>query len=88
MTTLSIEELGSDIPRLEALLDRGEEIQITRKDAVIGRIMPEKAPHGEKLEQSEFPPLPDFMARLKEIYGDRILEPTGAELISQERDRF
>jgi len=88
MTTLSIEEIGSDIPRLEALLDRGEEIQITRKDAAIGRIVPEKPAIWNKLEQSMYPPLPDFMARLKAIYGDRIPEPKSADIVRTDRDRY
>jgi hypothetical protein len=38
---------------------------------------------------SERPPLPDFLARLKEIYGDKVLEVSGADLISADReDRF
>jgi hypothetical protein len=31
---------------------------------------------------------PDFLARLRQIYGSRILDTTGAELIAAERDRY
>ena len=30
--------------------------------------------------------MPDFLGRLREIYGDRMLEVSGAELIRQDRD--
>jgi hypothetical protein len=32
------------------------------------------------------PKLPDFMARLREIYGGSVCSVSGAELISQQRD--
>lgn len=32
--------------------------------------------------------LPDFMAMLKEIYGNKKLKVTGAELIRADRDRY
>jgi len=30
--------------------------------------------------------LPDFEARLQRIFGDRIVEPSGAEIISEDRE--
>jgi hypothetical protein len=32
--------------------------------------------------------LPDFMAMLKEIYGNKKLKVTGADLIRADRDRY
>jgi hypothetical protein len=31
---------------------------------------------------------PDFLARLRSIYGDKILEVSGAQLLAQARDRY
>jgi antitoxin (DNA-binding transcriptional repressor) of toxin-antitoxin stability system len=79
MTTVSVRDLRYDFPRIEALLRQGEEIQITKRRKVIARLVPEK---------TERPPLPDFLGRVREIYGDEMLSVTGAEIISADRDRY
>lgn len=80
MKTVSVRDLRYDFKKVERLLRQGDEIQITKRRKVIARLTPER---------TERPPLPDFMARLKEIYGDKVFEVSGAELISADReDRF
>jgi antitoxin (DNA-binding transcriptional repressor) of toxin-antitoxin stability system len=80
MKTVSVRDLRYDFPKVERILRSGEEIQITKRRKAIARLTPEPASR---------PPLPDFLGRLKEIYGDKILEISGAELISADReDRF
>jgi antitoxin (DNA-binding transcriptional repressor) of toxin-antitoxin stability system len=80
MKTVSVRDLRYDFKKVERLLSQGAEIQITKRRKVIARLTPEPA---------ERPPLPDFLGRLQEIYGDNILEVSGAELISADReDRF
>jgi antitoxin (DNA-binding transcriptional repressor) of toxin-antitoxin stability system len=80
MKTVSVRDLRYDFKKVERLLSQGDEIEITKRRKVIARLTP--AP-------IERPPLPDFLARLKEIYGDKVLEVSGADLISADReDRF
>lgn len=80
MKTVSVRDLRYDFKKVERLLSQGDEIEITKRRKVIARLTP--AP-------TERPPLPDFLARLKEIYGDKVLEVSGADLISADReDRF
>jgi antitoxin (DNA-binding transcriptional repressor) of toxin-antitoxin stability system len=67
MKTASVRDLRYDFPKVEAWLKAGEVIQITKRNKVIGRLMPEAKP-----ELRELPPLPDFEARLKRIWGDRV----------------
>jgi antitoxin (DNA-binding transcriptional repressor) of toxin-antitoxin stability system len=62
------------------LLRQGEEIQITKRRKVIGRLVPEKP---EKPKE-----LPDFLGRMREIFGDKIFEETGASIIARDRDRY
>ena len=62
---------------VELILRAGEEAQITKRRKVIARISAETA---DKV------PLPDFIARLKEIYGDQIATVSGADLISADRE--
>jgi hypothetical protein len=45
---------------------------------MIARLVPERP--------KATPALPDFLARLKEIYGNKTLKVSGAELIRAERD--
>jgi antitoxin (DNA-binding transcriptional repressor) of toxin-antitoxin stability system len=79
MKTVSVRDLRYDFPKVERLLRSGEEIQITKRRKAIARLTPEPASRA---------PLPDFLGRLKEIYGDKVLEVSGADLISWDRDRY
>ena len=80
MKTASVRDLRFDFSKIERLLRQGEEVEITKRREVIATLVPKR--------KTERPPMPDFMARLRESFGDTILTPTGAELISQDRDRF
>lgn len=79
MATVTVRDLRYDFPKVEELLRQGEEVHITKRGKAIARLVP---------EQQQRPPLPDFMGRMREIYGDRILEVTGAEIVRMDRDRF
>ena len=62
MKTASVRDLRTDFPRLEALLDAGESITITKHKRIVARLIPAgKALH------------PDFQAR----FGGRI-PPSGS----------
>jgi len=80
MTKASVRDLRYDFKKIERLLLKGEEIQITKHRRVVGRLVPERAEVAKEL--------PDFMGRLRKIYGDKVLAVSGAELISKDRDRY
>jgi antitoxin (DNA-binding transcriptional repressor) of toxin-antitoxin stability system len=77
MKTVSVRDLRYDFPKVEELLRSGEEIRITKRRRVIARLTPE--PMGR-------PPLPDFLGQMKEIFGDRVMKVTGAQIIREDRD--
>jgi antitoxin (DNA-binding transcriptional repressor) of toxin-antitoxin stability system len=77
MRTVSVRDLRYDFPKVEAMLNSGEEIRITKRRRVIARLTPE--PVGK-------PPLPDFLGRMRANFGDHIFEVSGAEIISADRD--
>jgi antitoxin (DNA-binding transcriptional repressor) of toxin-antitoxin stability system len=77
MRNVSIRDLRYNFPKVENLLQSGEEVKITKRRKVIARLTAEPASK---------PPLPDFLGRLKEIYGDQVFEVSGAELISSDRE--
>lgn len=70
-----------DTRRLQAILRAGKSIELRNRTRVFARITPEPAP--ELPEQIEWP---DFAARRKKIFGDRILP--GADLLIEERGRY
>jgi antitoxin (DNA-binding transcriptional repressor) of toxin-antitoxin stability system len=80
MRNASVRDLRYRFPEIEKMLLEGEEIAITKRKRVIARLAPERpaAPAA----------LPDFMARLKKIYGNKKLKVTGAEIIRADRDRY
>ena len=65
---------------VEGMLREGQKIEITKRKRVIAKIMPPKRAVPTRR--------PDFLARLKKLYGDRRLKVSGAESLAQERDRF
>jgi antitoxin (DNA-binding transcriptional repressor) of toxin-antitoxin stability system len=80
MKTASVRDLRYAFKKIERLLNQGEEVQITKRRRVIARLVPETM---EAAKES-----PDFMARLRSIYGDKVLAVSGAELLSSDRGRY
>ncbi|HWC18022.1 MAG TPA: hypothetical protein VG498_13465 [Terriglobales bacterium] len=78
MKKASVRDLRYGFKKIERLLREGEEIQITKRRSVIARLTPERATGAAT---------PDFLARLCAIYGNKILQVSGAELVSQDRSR-
>lgn len=80
MKRASIRDLRYGFRKIERLLHQGEEIQITKRRRVIARLVPEG---DQGLVQ-----LPDFVARLRSIYGEKPSPVTGAELVAEDRNRY
>jgi len=84
MKSVTVRDLRYDFPKVERMLREGKALRVTKRGKVIAKLEPEnEGAHSARA------PLPDFEARLKEIYGDQVFEVSGAELISADReDRF
>ena len=80
MKQASVRDLRYNFPAVERMLRQGETIEITKRKRVIGRLMP-VVPEAK-------PKMPDFMARLKRIYGNRVLKLTSGRDDRRERDRY
>jgi antitoxin (DNA-binding transcriptional repressor) of toxin-antitoxin stability system len=80
MKQASVRDLRYEFKKIERLLRQGEEVQITKRRRVIARLVPETT-EGAKAT-------PDFLARLRAIYGDKVLAVSGAELLSSDRSRY
>ena len=76
--TVTVRDLRYRFPEIEARLREGTEIQVTKRKRVIARLVPVKP----KRRRGR---TPDFMAMLKEIYGNRVAQVTGADLVRGQR---
>jgi len=80
MRKATVRDLRYRFREVENLLREGEEIEITKRKRVIARLLPSKAAVPSWR--------PDFLARLKRVYGDKPMKVSGAELVSRERGRY
>lgn len=80
MPSVNIRELR-DSRRLVAWLDAGEVVEIRFRNRVLGRIVPESP----RIESAEWP---DFGARLRELYGDRVLSPVADLIADRDESRY
>lgn len=70
MRTATVRELRNQFPKVERWLQQGEEVQLMKRGRVVGRIIPSAPPVSVAW--------PDFMARLKETYGEKITSDSQA----------
>jgi antitoxin (DNA-binding transcriptional repressor) of toxin-antitoxin stability system len=74
MKTATVRDLRYDFPKIEAMLRHGEEILITKHNRPFATLLKPKSEAKKAL-----PPLPDFKARLKKIWGDRVFSAQEVE---------
>lgn len=86
MKTITVRDLRYDFPKVERILRDGKSVQITKRGKVIAKLQPDSDSKSTHIPGGA--PLPDFMARLRAIYGDKVLSVSGAELIREDRDRY
>jgi antitoxin (DNA-binding transcriptional repressor) of toxin-antitoxin stability system len=79
MPSVNLRQLR-DTRQLIAWLDAGEVVELRKRNRVVARIVPE-SPRPEPVEW------PDFEARAKAIFGDRII-PAVEMLIEDREDWF
>jgi antitoxin (DNA-binding transcriptional repressor) of toxin-antitoxin stability system len=79
MPSVNLRQLR-DTRQLLTWLDAGEVVELRKRNRVVARIVPESP----KVQPVEWP---DFEARLKGIYGDRIL-PAVEDLIEERNSRY
>jgi antitoxin (DNA-binding transcriptional repressor) of toxin-antitoxin stability system len=71
MKTATVADLRNNFRRISALIEGGESVDITRRGRVVARLVPPVSPKRKLVK-------PDFMAQLKEVWGDRVF--TDAEV--------
>lgn len=79
MKTTTIRELKHDTTTVLSWVADGETVEVRRRGEPVALLSPPKrrAPIRR----------PDFVARLKTVYGERVLSTTGTDLVSESRGR-
>jgi len=80
MKKASVRDLRYRFSVVENLLREGQEIQITKRKRVIARLLPPEPPVPVEM--------PDFLARMKKIFGKKRMKVSGAKQLAAERERF
>ncbi len=79
MTTVTVRDLRYHFPEIEARLNKGETIEIRKRRKVIAHLHPVR-PKAERY--------PDFAARAKKIFGNKMAPQTGTELVAEFRGDY
>jgi antitoxin (DNA-binding transcriptional repressor) of toxin-antitoxin stability system len=80
MKKASVRDLRYRFSEVERMLQDGEKIEITKRRRVIARLTPVVSPTRCRR--------PDFLSRLRAIYGSKVLRVSGKDLLAQERGRY
>jgi antitoxin (DNA-binding transcriptional repressor) of toxin-antitoxin stability system len=78
MKKASVRDLRYRFSVVEDLLRDGHEIQITKRKRVIARLLPP--------EPTVPVEMPDFLGRMKKIFGKKRMKVSGAKLIALDRE--
>ena len=83
MKTASVRQLRTEFPKVLAWVNAGEEVAITRRRKIVANL----TPAGDAPKKK--PAMPDFRARLRAIYGDKIVPAKMmAELLAANKGRY
>jgi antitoxin (DNA-binding transcriptional repressor) of toxin-antitoxin stability system len=80
MKGATVRDLRYAFKEVEARLAEGDEIEIVKRNKVIAKLVP-VVPEPPRQ-------LPDFLGRMRRNWGNKILKPSNAELLAEERERF
>lgn len=77
MKSTTIRELKHATSKVLSLVEAGERVEVRRRNKPVAVLSP---PVGKRVKSR-----PDFAARLREIYGPKMLETTGTDLVNELR---
>jgi antitoxin (DNA-binding transcriptional repressor) of toxin-antitoxin stability system len=78
MKTATVRQLRHDFGSVLSWIEEGEPVRISKRGQIIALLSPPPAPKPAKTRKR-----PDFLGRLKRIYGDKLLP---GNLIVEERN--
>jgi prevent-host-death family protein len=78
MKTATVRQLRHDFGSVLNWVEEGEAVGISKRGKIVALLSPPPAPKPPKARKR-----PDFLGRLKRIYGDKILQ---GDVVMEERD--
>jgi antitoxin (DNA-binding transcriptional repressor) of toxin-antitoxin stability system len=79
MKTANVRQLRHDFGSVMDWINEGQEVEIVKKGKVVALLSPPAPCKPQKIK------LPDFAARQKRIFGDRVLP---GNIVAEERDSY
>jgi prevent-host-death family protein len=76
--SVSVRELQQNLKRVMARVERGQTVEVTRRRRPVARLAPAQATR----------PLadwPDLQARTRSVFGDRVINPSGSDIVVDSR---
>ena len=77
-STVSVRELQQNLKRVMARVERGETVEVTRRRRPIARLTPATS-------AGPIADWPDLDARTRSVFGDRIVNPAGLDVVIDNR---
>lgn len=76
-SSITVRELQKDLKRVLARVERGQTLQVTRRQRPVAILAPPRAAVAE--------PWPDLDRRARSVLGDRVISPAPSTLVARER---
>jgi prevent-host-death family protein len=76
--SVSVRELQHNLKRVMARVERGEVVEVTRRSRPVARLAPVKP-------SRPVSGWPDLEARTRAVFGDRVITPSGSEVVVEDR---
>jgi prevent-host-death family protein len=77
-SSVSVRELQQNLKRVMTRVERGETVEVTRRNRPVAKLSPARS----SAAVSEWP---DLGARTRSVFGNRVVTPSGSQVISDER---
>ncbi|MBL9185919.1 MAG: prevent-host-death protein [Opitutaceae bacterium] len=83
MKTATVRQLRTEFPKVLSWVNAGQDVAITRRKQIVASLVPAGNPPKRKTS------LPDFRARLRRIYGDKVIPAAVmADILAENKGRF
>lgn len=78
-STISIRKLQQNLKQVMHRVERGQVVEVTRRRRAVARLSP--------LAEKDRPvsPWPDLNARARAVFGNRVIAPSGSEVVIGDR---
>jgi prevent-host-death family protein len=77
-SSVSVRELQQNLKRVMTRVERGETVEVTRRNRPVARLSPARP----SAAASDWP---DLDARTRSVFGNRLVSPSGSQVVKNDR---